>query len=989
MKTLYTYIGFLFSALTVFSACADDADLLDAQNAEREFVTLSLNYESQNDKEILVSRSAAAEPEKRLYDLHFYVFDAKGNLTGYKKVLPESDNDIIEEANQAETISIRAKSGKSYVYAIANINKSNTYYLDSNDLALLNLDIDEESTDEEYNRAIEMSELTRDIFLGLQFKRIYGNENKLFSPDPADNVFVMSGYANDGNSVDIPKITVGAVKLPTVKLYRILAKNTLTITSGTDKGKFTPKYYRLCNVPISGNLIPNVGIGTSATYLEQNVTTADVESSYQWNFDGNEEITFYFPENLQVAKNSIGQWKDREKNTWNNSVKTFTNAADNAAYVEIYGDFVDHTGSVTANVNYTIHLGNFSNTGKLTDFNVVRNYAYKYQVMVAGVDDIRVEAQATNGEDNPYAEGMIVDATAGKHFNVDAHYEARVMTFKKSTITELKNNGSGYILNIKTPFGEMKETVNVKSDGVYNMAGVKECGLNDLSSLFVNEADYQWMKFVRNTEYNAVDNNVDISKSICKYPGDKMENGAWLNVFELLAQLYDESTYTDNNGTEAYYTCFIDENYYKNKSWPEYVNKESRSMLIANDLDVSLDGRSLYAKVAYSISQRSITTFYTTDYKYPGGENANDLVNAFGSEIYDEEKIYNSRFNNNNYGTILDPHDWNAWSSASNTNKNQNWYSDETKSVEGIQLLYTKAAKACMSRNRDLNGNGTIDSTEVKWYLAAVDQYRALFFGQNTLNPDAYLINREQLEEIGYTYRNNNNSWVNDQNGHEFRSRYHYFTSSSGDKTTFWPEEGLTNNPANKSGWVSEAQLIRCIRTLESGGEGLKDPEPFYTYEDNTFNLGGIKATRNYTEAPLEEHNEIEAPNNLYSSFVVAKQDLKNSNNRNTFSLSDITQSADDPCKNYANQTTDSEEKKYSWRSPNQKEIALMVSKLPIYEDNTKIKYGTRTKFSGSDPANGYWNWHNTQGFWSEGERINVGGGYESGVRIRCVRDKK
>ena len=63
-----------------------------------------------------------------------------------------------------------------------------------------------------------------------------------------------------------------------------------------------------------------------------------------------------------------------------------------------------------------------------------------------------------------------------------------------------------------------------------------------------------------------------------------------------------------------------------------------------------------------------------------------------------------------------------------------------------------------------------------------------------------------------------------------------------------------------------------------------------------------------------------------------------------------------------------------------------MVSKL----DN--FNYRMRTKFSGDDAANGYWDWHDTPGFWSAnggGGRINVGSGYEGGVRIRCVRDKK
>lgn len=991
MKTLYTLISVLCLTLIGFCACTDDTSLQDIhpEIQNNDFVTLSLNYELLNDKEIIVTRSTATAPEKKLYDLHFYIFNEDGNLTGYEKVLPTNDNDVIEEAQTTEQVTIRAKSGTSYIYAVANINESTTYYLDASDLALLN--INEGNSDEEYRINIENSQLTKEKFLSIQFNRMHGDENKLFSPDPMGNVFVMSGYANDGKSVNIPNSMNGNVSLPNgqniVKLYRILAKNTFRVVSGTTKGTFTPKYYRLCNVPKAGNLIPNANISTPTTYLINNVTTAEVESSFHWNFEGNEEISFFFPENLQQAKNNnISKWKDREKNTWNSNIKTFDNAADNAAYIEIFGDFVDKTGKITANVHYTIHLGNFSSATKLNDFNVIRNYAYTYKVTIDGVDDVRVEAQTTTGEDNPYAEGVIVDATGGVHFDIDAHYEARVMIFDKSSIQSLKAIGSAYVLSIKTPFGETKEAVFVKEDGVYNISGSKLCDLNNVNTLFTNEADYNWVKFVKNTNNNCI--NGDKSKNICKYPGDN--NSEVLNVFQLLANLYNENIYTENNNTEVYYTCFIDENYYSNKTWPEYVDKDPRNMLIANKLDVSADRKSIYANVAYSIVQRSISTFYTTDYIYP---TTNKLVKAFGTEIIDDEELYNIRFNNDNYQGFSSQSDWDAWGSASAANRGKGWY-NEMKTVEGKQPLYTTVARACMSRNRDSNGDGNIDENEVKWYLAAVDQYRALFFGQNSLAADAYLITRSELENIDTYYINNGNKWNDDDYmGHKYRGKYHYFTSSGGNKTSFWPEEGLTNNPINPNGWHSSAQLVRCIRTLESNDQGLKNPEPFYSYNNNTFELGGIKATRNYTEAPLEVHNEIEPANNLYSSFVVAKHDLKKSPNDYNFKLAEITGNITDFCRNYSNQddVKGTDEANYSWRTPNQKEIALMVSNVPEMSNN---KYGTRTKFSGSDKSNGYWNWHDTAGFWTDkgsGGRINVGLGYDDdgGVRIRCVRDKK
>ncbi len=56
----------------------------------------------------------------------------------------------------------------------------------------------------------------------------------------------------------------------------------------------------------------------------------------------------------------------------------------------------------------------------------------------------------------------------------------------------------------------------------------------------------------------------------------------------------------------------------------------------------------------------------------------------------------------------------------------KSWYPDTNMIVpaDGRQPMYQQAVRACMSRNRDLNGNGTIEANEVKWYMASVDQYR-------------------------------------------------------------------------------------------------------------------------------------------------------------------------------------------------------------------------------------------------------------------------
>lgn len=98
--------------------------------------------------------------------------------------------------------------------------------------------------------------------------------------------------------------------------------------------------------------------------------------------------------------------------------------------------------------------------------------------------------------------------------------------------------------------------------------------------------------------------------------------------------------------------------------------------------------------------------------------------------------------------------------------------------ADGRQPMYQQAVRACMSRNRDLNGNGTIEANEVKWYMASVDQYRGLWYGEGALNsvdPDARLFRAKM-------------STLNDND--KENAKYHYFTASTGTNSIFGLKKG-------------------------------------------------------------------------------------------------------------------------------------------------------------------------------------------------------
>ena len=802
MKKLYKYIVFVIGILA-FSACADE-ELVGSFGETGSDVTLNLSLKLEINKEIVNSR--ATEDENKLYDLHIYVFEPTrevngqqigGKLIGYEQ-LDFGDGVIHENEPNTYPVNVRAKTGEAYIYALANINQDETYYLDNNTLELLNVTgVDVSTVDmskEEILSIVEASDLNLKVFKEIQFLRKAGNESQWFSPTPQYNKYMMSGYSNNGQTVTIQKDENGngygsiVETDKVIKLYRILAKNTLTIDWSQSTGKFTPKYYKLCEVPTKGMLIPNANINTAygesndGYLIEANVTNTlnqniPTISTYRENLkltsaDEQAEkivLTFYYPENLRSFERNqkITDWNDREVNDYSSGSKVFTNAPDKSAYIEIHGDYVDNAGNLTANVSYTIHLGNFSqkknpvdnptlyatlNAKRMSDFNVVRNHSYIYNVYINGVNDVIAEAR--DQHDNPYAEGLVIYTGKGKQYELDAHYEARVMEFDRQTMVNIKGTDEviqpGYVVNISTPFGNTPKTVMVKQITIDDKPITQICNLNgdvlatvnpngtlnkvDNGVVFEGEEDYTWMTFVKNTNGNKTNNNNDISKYICKFPEPNDPDYPKLNVFQLLAELYntDGNNVYDSNG-KVYYTCFVDEYYYKDKPWTQYANKPKRSMQIAinkQDLYVSEDTKSVYAEVAYGISQRSISTFYNNI-------NRENII-AFGTENVDEEDIYDNktpnnlsetdniktrlgannsndyyRYFNNLVVTTPTPDYWDGWTNAKNAVKDRPWYTSEGTgnsqipivNKEGVQPLYRAAAKACMSRNRDNNGN--------------------------------------------------------------------------------------------------------------------------------------------------------------------------------------------------------------------------------------------------------------------------------------------
>lgn len=530
----------------------------------------------------------------------------------------------------------------------------------------------------------------------------------------------MSGFANDGASVIIARkgtTQQAEITSPTdddhkrVKLYKILSKNKITVKSGNGV-TFKPEYMEIHNVPQVYGLMRGNNVAPSGFETFDRIIWS--ENSYQC----------YLPANVQTTTASPATFNEREKNTYDDTgKKSFVNAPENATYVVIHGKY--QGGDYAGDLSYTVHLGDFSKHP--ADFSVAANSNYEYTLTINGVNKFIAESQKKG--DDPGSEGVVI-FKGTDILEVDCHYEARVMKFSMSELNQIINvDKYGYILKIQTAFCE---TISMIVDGegrIYDAAEFKThsnptvlttVGTNgmpvDASKILISgNADFDWVRFVKNTGvYSSTPNSSPgcmVSSShaisdVCAYPGRTNTQ----TIFEFLRDLYKAgkektASYFNATGSSVYVTCFVDENYYPDKNWTEYVNKsEPRRMYFANELFVSADGQSSFARAKYVVSQKSIWTFYKLD----------PTLKPFGLEFVSEEKAQGKNVAN---GTNSRQEYWNGRASAIRNNSGNKFYDNSTKSANGTQDLYLSAYRACMSRNRDESGDGKIDADEINGIL--------------------------------------------------------------------------------------------------------------------------------------------------------------------------------------------------------------------------------------------------------------------------------
>ena len=415
--------------------------------------------------------------------------------------------------------------------------------------------------------------------------------------------------------------------------------------------------------------------------------------------------------------------------------------------------------------------------------------------------------------------------------------------------------------------------------------------------------------------------------------------------------------------------------------WKNYVDADSRVMNITPmaTTEYSPDGNTSLTNSYITISQNSIKSIYNsakTETAW-GLETTNEtgklthetqiiagsygpIHNNNGNEIGDRTNTLNDGRTNflnfwvgtDRYGSTI------HWTDAMNVNR-------DVENGNDLNEDYRNAFYACITRNRDLNGNNLIDADEIYWYLAARDQLTGLWIGQGALDDEAWMYNGDGTEInhlITSSHRNNadgNLYWV------------------------LWAEEGASLGGLRVGGdeHTNNGYDYRCVRNLGIDIAEEEAPQHFaeisnridngdqdyYTIDASIINSRALRTSPD-EGINLPFDHERSQNNTPFRSFDVR---TANGDSISWLRMRDNINDNGNPCPE-------------GWRVPNQREMLIIMS----FDGQNGFSLGdspvaTATSFSfcgtGSYDDDRY-------GFYFSPPNIRLSDG-DASVRLRCVRD--
>lgn len=1094
-KILHTiYTSLLLAGLVAFAlaSCVDDELVKSGEVVEGVPITVTMNLGGVPATDVTIDTRASGSDHSTVHDLVIFIFHEDGTLenavTNYdeEKSLTVNSYKIVNN-NHLYKVTFNTTSGTKKLLAVANVAEGGYW---GKVIDILTQAYQNKSSFNEI-KALIVS-LGEGFTDGVQPFHITSSSQMFISGWNEGVVFKTDGSVdNYGKYGDQTNAVV-------VTMNRAMANITFNIAAKPEdaNGTFTPTSYRVYNIPTKSYLINDLQQeGDNPSYLlttgvdgvkyihtaSENIGTAQ-SNNYTFNF--------YMPENIQAAGKNITEYNDRDK--WN--VKTSTSGASpenkkwvhapqNSTFVVISGTYEgkattenNSEQSVTANVEYTIHLGDFGKLGdanrKFNDFSVMRNNSYTYNVKVLGVDNIVVEALR---EEEPYqngAEGSVYDnGQAQYNYSLDAHYEQVYLEYNLSEIAnslvqrlsgeELDNaianqliliiqseamdythestdpdglpyttrNKRGTLSPYKIYADAVRDKTGTDAEKAASIAKTNVLGGAGTGTKPTKGFDYKWIEFLPQTQQNTISAYPGISswamesleglqngKFYADATGLQSHNGDpndLIDVYDMIVemgkaikQIYNSTSLSsskikvvkDGSDYVARFTAFVNEYYYlrhpltgaKITSWSKVTNKMPREMIIAMSTETSTDGNSSYSKIHSYISQLSMETFYN--------DNATSL-DAFGIETYNETPLYLFKTDDlkpisesglidddgrENQKILIGASSTPVWSKYITASGN-GWISsvgtDHSKHKLTGAYSTQAAYSACMSRNRDLNGNGKIDENEIRWFLPSVNEYIRIGIGAKAISNAAKLF-------IGDKITMTKNDYPSDK----ISDGSLYYTSSTSGKRVYWAIEKGSYGPVG-SYYDGSPLPIRCIRNLPASGEGastdissINGVKSDATYKKH--NASGstpivlefkdrlvASLYRQRVQGSLDIHNEDGDANKFYDGIFVAKSDsYKYAKLREVIGYNGTMRN---PCSQYSeNNYTD-------WRVPNLVELSAMNA-AGLLNDCYDAEYGRAascTQFSKREVRYGFARSTLIYCPGANGTELDL---Y---FRIRCVRD--
>ena len=894
-------IYILLLTLLCWSGCTTDTVDGTTPVKEGDPVELILNFGAQNIEHNIVTRQTMPEisDEAKIWNLYIYIFDSEGNklygryfdvadVLDSANAVANSDEDAwyvtVPEGDSQDcsgTVKIKtiARSGCK-IFGISNI-----------DSKMVSISPEVLSRIQHENELLDMV-----VSLNQEFVERSG-------------YFPMTGELSPVNTASLSG---------TLQLCRIDAKVRFWVKVGnSDIESFELKKWQIFNVSgdtylMNRSVRDKYGLSTADSaqgYFDTPTKNVEEEEVYE---AGNATdisddkirygFSFYLLENALQPKKSPTTYSDRERQVKDAAGMNgeWEYANDNSTYVVLTGRLTMKTDyaisdsevkngcTLNAEVRYVVHLGDFSHAGP-ADFSTERNTAYTYTITVNGVNDIRVEVDSSNDETEgitenaPGATGEVTIALQ-EIFDCDAHYETHVMSFDQKYI-----KADDVTWYVRTPFSEGKPTVVNGTDVTTGL-------------------DFKWVEFRLNEKWSNtysekrmlyIPHSTKLDASGNPYPS---ADGQTMYVDELVKFLREQKSAYDAGEPNAFdrngkivITAFVNEFYYDEHPftsaagpllWKRVVNQDNmRLMHILSDTKESLDKESTVVGSSYTIQQRSIQSVYN--------QNHADLQNAWGMEHFDEyERLsYNSvgtgvvedRGNGSDYnGRLNTLREWGlvganntAFTEGVRWDKYLNLTATNSESVlrDGTKndANYKYLQYSCMSRNRDNNGNGTIEPGEVRWYMASIKQLIGIWMGADGIDNTARLYKRSASEK---------------DSDDETQWRQHVVSSTrngsnSNSPYVVWAEEGSSiGDLQGSTDWGRMTKWeVRCVRNLgmdDSDDADLEDMATDYVQIRGTdavplFDLNYLneKSIRYLGQegVDLVYSDELSAQNRLYWQF--------------------------------------------------------------------------------------------------------------------------